>query len=72
MIGAILTMIGYTQEVGLNPGAHLDIMERVFDWSCLIPAVGLGAVALALMMIYPLNKSRVEANAAELARRRGV
>ena len=29
-------------------------------------------IALALMMIYPLNKSRVEANAAELARRRGV
>ena len=37
----------------------------------IIPAVGLGAVALALLFIYPLNKARVEANVAELARRRG-
>ncbi len=70
MIGAVLTAIGYSQEVGLRPGAYPEIMDRVFDWSCLIPAVGLGAVAIALMLIYPLNKSRVEANAAELARRR--
>ncbi len=71
MIGWVLTGIGYTQQVGLNPGAYPDIMARVFDWSCLIPVIGLLAVSLALMFLYPLNKSRVEANAAELARRRG-
>lgn len=70
MIGAVLTAIGYTQEVGLNPGAYPEIMAQVFNWSCLIPAIGLTAVALALLFIYPLNKSRVESNVAELARRR--
>lgn len=72
MVGSILTSIGYTKAVGLNPGAYPSIMERVFDWSCLIPAAGLGAVALTLLVIYPLNKQRVEANAAELERRRAA
>ena len=71
MIGAVLTAIGYTQEVGLNPSAHPEIMAQVFNWSCLIPAIGLAAVSLSLFFLYPLSKGRVEANVAELARRRG-
>lgn len=42
----------------------------MFNLSCLIPAVGLVAVALALIFIYPLNKKAVEANIAELLRRK--
>lgn len=71
MIGAVLTAIGYTDKVPTNPSAYPEILEGIFNWSCLIPAIGLFAVALALLFIYPLNKSRVEANVAELKRRRG-
>lgn len=66
MIGGLLTMIGYTQETAFDP----EITLGIFRLSCIIPAVGLAAVALALLFIYPLNKKRVEENVAELARRR--
>lgn len=71
MIGAVLTAIGYTGEVAANPSAHPEVLEGIFNWSCIIPGVGLVLVALALLFIYPLNKKRVEANVSELARRRG-
>lgn len=67
MIGALLSMIGYTQETAFDPA----ITSGIFNLSCIIPAAGLGAVALALLFIYPLDKKRVDANVAELARRRG-
>lgn len=67
MIGALLSMIGYTQTTAFDP----EVTSGIFNLSCIIPAVGLAAVALALLFIYPLDKKRVEANVAELARRRG-
>ncbi|MCI9328408.1 MAG: MFS transporter [Ruminococcus sp.] len=67
MIGALLSMIGYTTETAFDPAVTFGI----FNLSCIIPAVGLAAVALALLFIYPLNKKRVEENCAELAARRG-
>ncbi|MGM9630498.1 MFS transporter [Butyricicoccus sp.] len=67
MIGGLLGMIGYTQETAFDPA----VTSKIFDLSCLIPAIGLIAVALALFFIYPLSKKKVEANVAELARRRG-
>lgn len=70
MIGAVLTAIGYTDAVATNPSAYPEVMAGLFNWSCLIPAVGLLLVAAALLCIYPLNKKRVEANVAELTRRR--
>ena len=39
--------------------------------SCLIPAIRLAAVALVLIVVYPLGKKRVESNVQELKRRRG-
>ena len=60
MTGMLLGLVGYTKEVTLG----------IFNLSCIIPAAGLIAVALALAFIYPLNKARVESNVAELARRR--
>lgn len=70
MIGAVLTAIGYSDEVPKNPAAYPEVLNGIFNWSCLIPAIGLALVAAALMIIYPLNKKRVESNIAELARRR--
>ncbi len=67
MIGALLSVIGYTTETAFDPA----VTSGIFDLSCIIPAVGLAAVALALLFIYPLNKKRVEENCAELAARRG-
>ncbi len=66
MVGSLLSMIGYTQETAFDPKVTLSI----FRLSCIIPAVGLGAVALVLLFVYPLDKKRVEENVAELARRR--
>ena len=71
MIGAVLSVIGYSEVVAKNPSAYPDVLDGIFSWSCLIPAIGLAAVALALIVIYPLNKSRVDSNIAELKRRRG-
>lgn len=66
MIGGLLSMIGYTQETAFDPA----VTSGIFNLSCIIPAVGLATVSLALLFIYPLNKKRVEENVAELASRR--
>ena len=70
MIGGLLTMIGYTAAVAENPSAYPEILDGIFELSCIIPAIGLAAVAVALIIIYPLNKKRVEENVAALAERR--
>lgn len=70
MIGGLLTMIGYSKAVAADPSAYPQVLSGIFNLSCIIPAIGLIAVALALIFIYPLTRSRVEANVAELARRR--
>lgn len=72
MIGAVLTAIGYNDAVPKDPSAYPEVLSGIFTWSCLIPAIGLIAVALALFFLYPLNKKRVASNVAELARRRGA
>lgn len=70
MIGGLMTMIGYSDTVSKNPSAYPEVLSNIFNLSCIIPAIGLAAVALALLFLYPLTKSKVDANVAELARRR--
>ncbi len=65
--GVLLSIVGYTQATAYDP----DVTLGIFRLSCIIPALGLGLVAVALAFIYPLNKAKVESNSAELARRRG-
>ena len=48
-----------------------EVVNGIFNISCIIPIVGLVAVAAALAFIYPLNKKRVEENVIELKKRRG-
>lgn len=67
MIGSLLSLVGYTSATAFDP----SVTEGIFTISCIVPIIGLTAVALALFFLYPLNKKRVEANVAELARRRG-
>lgn len=70
MIGSLVTMIGYTSDVAANPSAYPEVLEQIFNLSCLIPIIGMIAVAAALAFLYPLNKKRVDANVAELKARR--
>lgn len=67
MVGGLLSLIGYSTETAFDP----VVTAGIFKMSCIIPIIGFGAVALALIFIYPLNKKRVDENCAELARRRG-
>ncbi len=65
LTGALLTMIGYSQATAFDP----EITERIFKLSCIAPVIGFALVAICLIFIYPLNKRRVEENAAILADR---
>lgn len=70
MIGALMTMIGYSNAVAASPADYPEVLGNIFNLACIIPAIGLIAVALSLIFIYPLTKSKVDANVVELARRR--
>jgi GPH family glycoside/pentoside/hexuronide:cation symporter len=67
MVGGLLSMIGYTQETAFDT----VIVNKIFNISCIVPIIGLVAVSLALMFLYPLDKKHVEENSLALARRRG-
>lgn len=64
--GAMLSAIGYTQATAYDA----DVVKGIYNVTCLIPAIAFFVLAIALFFLYPLNKKRVEENAAELARRR--
>ena len=66
LVGGLLSMVGYTQTTAFDPA----VTEGIFKMSCMVPIIGLTAVAVALYFIYPLDKKRVDANCAELAKRR--
>ena len=70
MIGGLMTAIGYSKAVAADPASYPEVLNKIFDLACLIPAGGMILVALALLFIYPLNKARVDANVAELKKRR--
>ncbi len=67
MVGALLGLVGYNEATAFDP----EMTRAIFDMSCLVPAIGLTAVALVLLFVYPLSKRRVAENVAVLARRRG-
>lgn len=67
MIGALLSVIGYTATTAFNP----EVVNGIFNMTCIIPAIGFVGIALVLMFLYPLSKNRVEANILELKKRRG-
>lgn len=67
MIGALLSVIGYSAATAFNP----EVVNGIFNMTCIIPAIGFVGIALVLMFLYPLSKNRVEANVLELEKRRG-
>lgn len=66
MVGGLLSLIGYSKETAFDPA----VTQGIFNISCIVPIIGLTALGLALIFLYPLSKKRVEENCAELARRR--
>lgn len=67
MIGALLSVIGYSAATAFNP----EVVNGIFNMTCIIPAIGFVGIALVLMFLYPLSKNRVEANVLEPKKRRG-
>lgn len=67
MIGALLSVIGYSAATAFNP----EVVNGIFNMTCIIPAIRFVGIALVLMFLYPLSKNRVEANILELKKRRG-
>lgn len=66
LIGGLLTMIGYSEATAFDPA----VTGKIFNLACLAPFAGFVALALILVFLYPLNKTRVEENIATLAARR--
>lgn len=66
LIGGLLTMIGYSEATQFDP----NVTESIFKLSCIAPIIGFVALALILIFLYPLNKTRVEENVKVLAERR--
>ena len=65
LAGALLTAIGYSAKTQFDP----KVTKGIYNLSCLIPVAGYLILALVLVFFYPLNKARVESNAAILAQK---
>lgn len=64
--GALLTLIGYSQETAFDT----DVVNGIYNITCLVPTVGFVLLALVLIFWYPLGRKRVEENARVLAAER--
>lgn len=68
LAGAMLSVIGYTAATAFEPA----VINGIYDITCIVPAISYVVAVLALIFLYPLSKKRVDNNAAELQRRRGM
>lgn len=64
--GFLLSIVGYTTLTAYDE----KVVNGIYNISCLVPACGVVLLALALKFLYPLNKRRVDANAAHLKAKR--
>ncbi len=60
--GVLLTMVGYTTATAFDE----EVINGIYDITCLVPAAGFLLMALALIFIYPLGKKKVDENVAYL------
>ena len=65
LTGGLLSLVGYNEFTRTDP----QVLDGVFNITCIVPIIGFVLVALVLIFLYPLSKKVVEANSAELARR---
>ena len=66
--GALLSLIGYSQATAYDT----DVVNGIYNITCLVPVVGYVLLALALIFLYPLGKARVERNVKILADKRAA
>ena len=64
--GALLTLVGYTTATAYDA----DVLSGIYNVATIIPSIGFILLDLVLIFWYPLTKAKVDANAAELAKRR--
>lgn len=60
--GVLLSIIGYTPSTAFDA----EVVDRIYDITCLAPMIGFLIMALAVIFIYPLDKKTVLFNAAKL------
>ena len=60
--GILLSIIGYSSVTAFDP----EVVDGIYNITCLVPAGGMILLLLALWFLYPLNKKRVEENAEKL------
>lgn len=65
LTGVILSAIGYTAATQFDDA----VVNKIYDATCLVPAIGMILTALGLIFLYPLSKKRVEENVAILAKK---
>lgn len=61
--GLLLSAIGYSKATAFDP----DVVQGIYNITCLAPAIGFVLLAIVLKFFYPLTKARVENNAKVLA-----
>ncbi len=64
--GLLLSLVGYSQATAYNR----DVVNGIYNITCLAPALGFLLLAVILKFLYPLTKGRVENNTAVLTRNR--
>lgn len=66
LTGVLLSVVGYTEATAFD----YQVVNGIYDITCLVPAVTYVAIGAALIFLFPLNKKRVEENAEILQKRR--
>lgn len=66
LTGLLLSFAGYTAATAFDK----SVVDKIYDFSTLIPAIGFLVIGLFLMLLYPLSKKAVENNASLLKSRR--
>ncbi|MCC8065056.1 MAG: glycoside-pentoside-hexuronide (GPH):cation symporter [Clostridiales bacterium] len=66
LTGGLLSMVGYTAATAFDT----EVVNGIYNVSVLVPAIGFTLLVIVLAFWYPLDKKTVEANSAELARRK--
>ncbi len=67
LAGYLLTAIGYSQATAYDT----NVVNSIYNITCLAPAFGFILLAVSLQFLYPLNRKRVEENARILEQRHG-
>lgn len=66
LTGGLLELIGYTAATAFDQ----EVVDGIYNITCIVPAAGFILLALALIFIYPLGKKKVDENIAYLKEHR--